>query len=117
MKVPNQSAGVVRSATSRKGSRRGNVIPAQARGRIGAISPVFDVFGDEAGSLAARRRPTGTGNPDLDCALERAKCTINCWLKYRNDPFMEQGCNDSCDAAYRFCRLGGSRGGGGVFIP
>lgn len=66
----------------------------------------------EAGFLAAPRRPGGTGSSDLDCALARAKCSINCWLKYPNDPLMERACTDACDAAYRLCRTFGSSGGG-----
>jgi len=38
-------------------------------------------------------------------------CDLDCANKYPDDPLMREGCEDSCEAAYDLCKLGGGVGG------
>ena len=66
-------------------------------------------------SMSALRGRTGGpgGGGSRECYTRYILCRMTCTLRYPNDPFMYEGCVDSCAASYRLCT---SFGGGGPVI-
>jgi hypothetical protein len=57
-------------------------------------------------------RGGGGGLISNHCVDRLQDCYIDCSINYPDDPLMQQGCLDSCDAAYNLCRIfGGGLGG------
>ncbi len=56
---------------------------------------------------------TGTGTSCLD---RYQSCYIGCGVDHPDGDLLREGCEDSCDAAYRLCTSYGGGGGGGVVM-
>jgi|SRR6516162_3033574 hypothetical protein len=65
----------------------------------------------ECGSAVMPQLRAGGGPMSSPCYDRLVDCYLNCSINYPDDPLMQEGCEDSCDAAYRLCRFGGGVGG------
>lgn len=78
--------------------------------------PTCDCGGQSVGVIAAEKRPKpgSTGNRDLDCTLERAKCMIE--AMFEPDPNTRTILEQACENRYNRCLAGpiGGSGGGRV---
>ncbi len=92
MTLPNQSRGVDRNTLN------------WARIRAAGLSP----------ALRAGGGGTTISVGVLDCDTQYRLCKVGCYTKYavNTDPFMLQGCLDSCAASHRLCGDFGVDGGG-----
>lgn len=98
-------------------SRVADPLQAELMRALASSSETGGSGGDAPIFLVARRKPSGTGSSDLDCALTWAKCTLNCSSTYPDDRLMRESCEDSCNAQRNLCRKGiGGIGGGGIII-
>lgn len=68
---------------------------------------------DSAEGVVFRRKPKRPKSPaEARCDGKAAACIIGCGIKYADDPFLRDGCQDSCEASRRLCKVSS-----GTFTP
>ncbi len=75
-----------------------------------------DVPTESVASTEAALKKGGVGGIGGGSCVDRwQSCYINCGVRHPEGD-MRDGCEDSCDAAYRLCNAFGGGGGGGVIM-